>query len=242
MNTAQPLQQKEIKYSRNAALYENARLFVIQQNSLEYKAEACNYSLPKRIFDILFAGFLFITIFSWLFPLIIFLIKMESKGPVFFIQFRTGLNGEQIPVYKFRSMVDKAPHADPYGNFLQAVKNDFRITKMGKILRKTSLDELPQFINVLIGNMSIVGPRPHVKNLDEQYADIVEGYHLRMLVKPGITGLAQAKGSRGSTEHISKMQQRIDLDVDYIDKWSFLLDIKIIWWTVLQMLKDENAY
>jgi len=242
MNTAQPLQQKEKKYFGNSALAEQSRLFVIQQNSLEYKAEACNFSLPKRIFDMFFAGFLFITIFSWLFPLIGFLIKLESKGPVFFVQYRTGLNGMPIPVYKFRSMVDKAPHADPHGNFLQAVKNDFRITKIGKILRKTSLDELPQFINVLIGTMSIVGPRPHVKNLDEQYADLVDGYNLRMLVKPGITGLAQAKGSRGSTEHISKMQQRIDLDVDYIAKWSFLMDLKIIWWTVILILKDENAY
>lgn len=237
-----PLQQKGSNYEKKSNLYILGRLYSIHESSLELKANACNLSTAKRIFDLCFAGFLFLFLFSWLFPLIAFLIKMETRGPVFFIQYRTGLNGKPIPVYKFRSMVNNAPHADKHGVFLQAVKDDFRVTKMGKILRKTSLDELPQFINVLIGNMSIVGPRPHVEHLDEQYGELIEGYRLRMLVKPGITGLAQASGARGGTEQLSKMQERVDYDVEYIRKWSFLRDLKIIVWTVTQMLKDENAY
>lgn len=165
-------------------------------------------------------------------------IKLESSGPVIFRQRRYGLNGEEILVYKFRSMTV----CEDGGVIRQAQKNDSRITRLGAILRKTSLDELPQFINVLQGRMSIVGPRPHAVAHNEMYRSLIRGYMLRHKVKPGITGWAQVNGARGETDTLDKMQARVDYDLDYLRNWSLLLDLKIIMRTVLVVFRDQAAY
>ena len=165
-------------------------------------------------------------------------VKVTSKGPVIFKQNRYGLDGKKIKVYKFRSMTvqDNGPEVK------QATKNDARITPFGAFLRRTSLDELPQFINVIQGRMSIVGPRPHAVAHNEQYRKLIEGYMLRHKVKPGITGWAQINGFRGETETVNKMVKRVEYDLDYIHRWSVWLDIKIIIATVFKGFIDKNAY
>lgn len=170
--------------------------------------------------------------------LIALAVKLTSKGPVIFKQKRYGLDGKQILVYKFRSMrtQDNGPVVK------QAQKNDPRITKLGAFLRKTSLDELPQFINVLQGRMSIVGPRPHAVAHNEEYRKLIKGYMLRHKVRPGITGWAQVNGYRGETEQLSKMVKRVEYDIEYIHRWSLLLDLKIIFLTVFKGFVDKNAY
>lgn len=197
----------------------------------------------KRAFDIIFSLLVFVFLFSWLFPLIIILIKINSKGPAFFIQERWGINNKGILCYKFRSMVTTSKDVDDDGNYVQATKNDSRITPIGKFLRKTNLDELPQFLNVLKGEMSIVGPRPHPTPLNLHSKNSINNYMLRHLVKPGITGWAQVHGYRGETSDPKMMQQRIDFDIWYIENWSFWLDCQIIIQTVINMIKgDKNAY
>ena len=166
-------------------------------------------------------------------------VKMTSPGPVIFKQRRYGLNGELVYVWKFRSM---SVCEDGNNNFLQARQGDKRITRLGAFLRKTSLDELPQFINVLQGTMSIVGPRPHPIALNEQYRRLIHGYMLRHKVKPGITGWAQANGWRGETDTLEKMQKRIEFDLEYIQDWSLWLDLKIIWMTICGGFRGKNAY
>ena len=194
--------------------------------------------MVKRIFDILFSLLLIILVFSWLFPIMAILIKLDSKGPVFFKQPRSGRYNEVFNCIKFRSM--KVMEKE---EIQQASKDDDRITRVGRFLRKTSLDELPQFFNVLQGAMSVVGPRPHAVQHTEEYSEIVVNYMVRHFVKPGVTGLAQVKGYRGETETRKKMQDRIRIDVWYIENWSFLLDVKIIFLTVMVLFKgDENAY
>jgi len=165
-------------------------------------------------------------------------IKLGSPGPVIFKQRRYGLNGEEILVYKFRSMTV----CEDGGVIQQAKKNDTRITRLGAFLRKTSLDELPQFINVLQGRMSIVGPRPHAVAHNEMYRSLIRGYMLRHKVKPGITGWAQVNGFRGETDTLDKMQSRVDYDLDYLRNWSLLLDLKIMLRTVLIVFHDQAAY
>jgi putative colanic acid biosysnthesis UDP-glucose lipid carrier transferase len=165
-------------------------------------------------------------------------VKFTSPGPVIFRQNRYGLDGKKIVVYKFRSMSAQ----DNGTEVKQATKNDSRITPLGAFLRKTSLDELPQFINVLQGRMSIVGPRPHAVAHNEQYRKLIEGYMLRHKVRPGITGLAQVNGLRGETETINKMVKRVEFDLDYIHRWSVWLDIKIILKTVTNGFINKNAY
>lgn len=197
----------------------------------------------KRAFDIVLSVLFFVFVFSWLFPLIILLIKLTTKGSVFFVQERWGLNIRPIRCLKFRTMVDMPNDVDEHGKYQQAKRNDPRITKIGRILRKTNLDELPQFINVLRGEMSIVGPRPHPIPLNIESRDTVSNYMLRYLVKPGITGWAQVNGFRGETKEIHQMQKRVDFDLWYIENWSFWLDIQIIFQTIINMLKgEENAY
>lgn len=192
----------------------------------------------KRTFDITFSLIIFIFIFSWLFPIVALLIKLDSKGPVFFRQLRTGKDDKDFLCWKFRTM-----QLNDEADIKQAIKNDPRITMVGSFLRKTSLDELPQFINVLLGDMSIVGPRPHPINLNTQFSSQIENFKQRHSVKPGITGLAQAKGYRGETKSIFQMAGRVRLDKFYIDNWTMLLDFKILILTVLSMVKgDENAY
>jgi len=197
----------------------------------------------KRVFDIVFSSLLFIFVFIWLFPIIIILIKLSSKGSAFFIQERWGINNKKIYCYKFRSMVVSSTDVDENGNYQQASKNDKRITKIGKFLRKTNLDELPQFLNVIKGEMSVVGPRPHPTPLNLHSKNIINNYMLRHLVRPGITGWAQIHGYRGETKDPKMMQKRVDFDMWYIANWSFWLDCQIILQTVINMIKGEkNAY
>jgi len=170
-------------------------------------------------------------------------IKLSSKGPVFFKQVRWGRDNIKFTAYKFRSMVTESKDVGRNGKYQQATKDDPRITSVGKFLRKTNLDELPQFINVLKGEMSIVGPRPHPEPLNLESKDHVKLYMLRHLVKPGITGWAQVNGLRGETKEIDLMQKRVEHDVWYIENWSFSTDIYIIFLTVWNMVKgDPNAY
>ncbi len=188
----------------------------------------------KRAFDIVFSVFVIVLLFSWLMPILAILIKIESKGPVFFIQGRPGLDEQEFFCYKFRSMQINAITEQ------EASKNDPRVTKMGKFMRKTSIDELPQFFNVLLGDMSVVGPRPHLWSQNKAYASRIKKYMVRHYVKPGITGLAQVKGFRGEIETEEDMVNRIKLDVFYIENWSIILDIKIIVQTLINISKGED--
>lgn len=191
----------------------------------------------KRVEDICVASSILVLI-SPLLVCIAIAIKLNSKGPVFFKQIRYGLNGKPILVYKFRSMSVMENGAD----VKQAVKNDPRVTTVGSFLRKTSLDELPQFINVILGNMSVVGPRPHAAAHNEEYRKLITGYMLRHKVKPGITGLAQIRGWRGETDTLDKMEKRVDCDLEYIRTWSLLLDLKIIFLTIFKGFINKAAY
>ena len=209
----------------------------------ENNARLMNNSFSKRLLDVSFSIFLFLFVFSWLFPLLAILIKLSSKGPVFFKQMRTGLDNTNIYCYKFRSMCVESKDMDENGKYIQAIENDPRTTIVGKFLRRTSLDELPQFWNVLKGDMSLIGPRPHPYLLDKEFEQKIENYSLRYLVKPGITGWAQVKGYRGSTQKDGLMQKRIEHDLWYINHWDLVLDIKIIWLTIQSIfLGDDNAY
>ena len=193
--------------------------------------------LIKNIFDIVFSSLVCVFLLSWLYPIIALLIYLDSKGPILFIQKRNGLNGEEFDCYKFRTMVESK-----YNSIKATERNDPRVTKIGKFLRKTSFDELPQFINVLKGEMSIVGPRPHMISQDQHYRDIINRYNLRHYVKPGITGLSQVKGYRGAIDSDEDMEKRIRTDVYYVRNWSYLLDIQIVYLTVMLVLKgDDNA-
>ena len=189
----------------------------------------------KRVFDVLFAAFVLVFIMSWLMPLVALLIKLESKGPIFFKQKRHGLDYEEFNCYKFRSM-----YVNEKADIEEATKNDLRITKIGAFLRKTSIDEMPQFLNVLIGNMSVVGPRPHMLNFTEKYANKVNKFNVRHFVKPGITGMAQTHGYRGEIEKDSDIINRIKYDIYYMENWSLLLDLKIIYLTIKNAINGEK--
>ena len=196
-------------------------------------------SLIKRFFDVSFSLIVIVFVLSWLIPLVGLIMIFESRGPLFYRQNRSGLNYKTFRIFKFRTM--NVMESDE--EFIQAKKNDPRITRFGKFMRKTNIDELPQFINVFIGNMSVVGPRPHPLKLNEEYRSIVSKYMIRHLVKPGVTGLAQVKGFRGETANQDIMKKRIVADVFYIENWSFLLDIKIILLTIINMVKgDKSGY
>lgn len=202
-----------------------------------------HWRILKRVFDIVFSLFVILFFLSWIFPIIALIIKLDSKGPVLFKQERWGKKNRKFLLYKFRSMISSSRDFDDSGKFLQATKSDPRITKAGTFLRKTSLDELPQFINVLKGNMSVVGPRPHAIPQNLESRDKIENYMLRHLVKPGITGWAQVNGFRGETKTDEQMKKRVELDMIYIENWSFLLDLKIIFLTIWKGLKgDPGAY
>ena len=199
--------------------------------------------LLKRTFDIFFSILFFLFIGIWIFPLIGFLIKITSRGPIFFKQERWGLNNKKIICYKFRSMIKESSDIDEDGKYNQAQKDDPRITLIGRILRKTNMDELPQFWNVLIGNMSVVGPRPHPTQLNLESMETVDNYMLRHKVIPGITGLAQVNGCRGETKTTEDMQRRVNFDLYYIQRWNFWLDLQIIIQTVINIFRgDQNAY
>jgi putative colanic acid biosysnthesis UDP-glucose lipid carrier transferase len=193
----------------------------------------------KRLFDIVFSLMVIILLLSWLVPIIALLIKLDSKGPVFYNQNRLGRDLSKIKVFKFRTMST----TDNDNEFKQATRNDSRITRIGRILRKTSLDEIPQFFNVLIGNMSVTGPRPHPLKMNEDYKRIINKYMIRHFLKPGITGWAQVNGYRGETKDLQDIKGRIEKDLWYMEHWTFWLDIKIIMLTVYNMLRgEENAY
>lgn len=200
--------------------------------------ESVGNRFKKRAFDILFSGAVILFVLSWLYPLIALLIKMQSKGPVLFKQLRSGRNDEPFWCYKFRSM--KVNHDS---DKKQATKDDDRITPIGKFLRKSSLDELPQFFNVFMGNMSVVGPRPHMLKHTEEYKAIINQFMVRHFLKPGITGWAQVNGFRGETKEDGAMQKRVQHDIWYLENWTAMLEIKIIFMTVINMIKgEENAY
>lgn len=195
-------------------------------------------TIIKRGFDILLSSIVVIFILSWLTPIIAILIKLESKGPVFFKQSRNGFNYKEFDCYKFRSMTpNKTAH------FHQVTRGDERITKVGQFIRKTSIDELPQFFNVLFGDMSVVGPRPHMVSHTHKYAKKIDKFMVRHFVKPGITGLAQVSGYRGEVESDKDIIGRVKYDIFYIENWSLLLDIKIIFQTFINIIKgDDKAY
>ncbi|WP_320150909.1 undecaprenyl-phosphate glucose phosphotransferase [uncultured Tolumonas sp.] len=192
----------------------------------------------KRLEDLL-VGSLICLLISPICLLIALAIKLSSPGPVLFKQYRTGVNGANFKVYKFRSM---KVHQEVSGSVTQATKGDSRITPIGNFLRRTSLDELPQFFNVIQGRMSIVGPRPHALAHNEYYKDLVESYMKRHKVKPGITGWAQVNGLRGETDTLDKMEKRVQYDLWYIDNWSLWLDMKIIFLTIFKGFINKNAY
>jgi Undecaprenyl-phosphate glucose phosphotransferase len=222
-------------FSRGVSLetYDNIPVLNVAAVPLDER----NNQLIKRIFDIIFSSFVLVFILSWLLPIISILIKLSSRGPVFFKQKRAGKGNKPFNCLKFRTMVPNNPE------FKQATKNDPRVTRLGKFLRKTSMDELPQFINVLKGEMSIIGPRPHPLKLNEEFSPRIEKFMARHYIKPGITGLAQAKGYRGETKTDHSMRGRVKLDRFYIENWSFILDLKIIIATIIAITKgDQQAY
>ena len=194
--------------------------------------------LIKRIFDLVFSSLVIIFIMSWLYPLLAILIKRQSKGPVLFKQMRTGKKNKPFCCYKFRSM-----YVDGGDESKQAQKGDSRVTPIGRFLRRSSLDEMPQFFNVLIGDMSVVGPRPHMIKHTTDYNGHINNFMVRHFVKPGITGLAQVSGLRGETKKVSDMKRRVATDIKYVQNWSLITDIKICFLTVIVTLKgDKNAF
>lgn len=218
----------------------------ILQNIFHYPAisqrneplEDQNNRFIKRVFDVFFSLLVLIFILSWLYPLIGLLIKLQSPGPIIFKQLRSGENNEPFLCYKFRSM-----HMNKDSDLKQMTKGDSRVTKIGQFIRKTSIDELPQFFNVLKGEMSVVGPRPHMLNHTKQYNELTENFMVRHFVKPGITGLAQIRGLRGEITDMKYMQERINVDIEYLENWDIISDIKICFLTFYSIIKgDEKAY
>ena len=192
----------------------------------------------KRIFDIIFSFCIIIFVLFWLIPILFIIVKLDSKGPLFFKQKRSGLKGKDFYCYKFRSM-----NLNKFSDEMQVTKFDSRITKIGKFLRNSSIDELPQFFNVFKGEMSVIGPRPHMSKQSLAFEKQINKYILRNAVKPGITGLAQISGYRGEIKKKSDIENRVRLDVFYIENWSFFLDIKIIFKTIFNLFsKEDNAY
>lgn len=209
-------------------------IFALRDEPLQYPLNR----FIKRTFDIIFSLCFLIILFPIIFVVVGTIIKITSPGPIFFKQKRTGKKGKEFYCYKFRTM-----RVNSQADSVQAVKNDPRVTKFGAFMRRTNLDELPQFFNVLIGDMSVVGPRPHMLKHTLEYSAIIDKYMLRHLAKPGITGWAQVNGYRGETKELYQMEKRVEYDVWYIENWSFFLDLKIIYLTITNMIKGEkNAY
>jgi putative colanic acid biosysnthesis UDP-glucose lipid carrier transferase len=196
-----------------------------------YISQRQSYLLGKRIFDITISVLVLVFIFSWLFPILFLLIKLDSKGPVFFVQKRVGFLGRSFPCLKFRTM-----QVNPEADTRQATERDPRITRMGSFLRHSNLDELPQFLNVLAGHMSIVGPRPHMYNDCINFSRVVDSYKFRNLMKPGITGLAQVKGYRGPALNFEQIFRRFQWDAFYVRNAGFWLDLRIVHRTAMQTL------
>jgi putative colanic acid biosynthesis UDP-glucose lipid carrier transferase len=227
---------KSLQLEKSLSFSRYGDFFVINVNDIPLDHPL--NSIAKRVFDLAFASFVTLFILSWLIPLVGLLIKLESRGPVFFIQKRNGLNNEVFNCLKFRSMTP-----NDYADSHQAIKGDPRVTRIGSFLRNTSLDEMPQFLNVLMGSMSIVGPRPHTLPMNDTFRTQIERYNSRHKIKPGITGLAQVRGYRGEIENSFQIRSRVRLDYFYINNWSFLLDLEIMVKTVYELLFNrENAY
>lgn len=194
--------------------------------------------IKKRLFDIAFSLFVIIFILSWLVPIVAILIKLDSKGPVFFIQQRSGKNNRPFACIKFRSL-----RLNDESDTKQVTRNDRRITFFGRFLRKSNIDELPQFFNVLIGDMSVVGPRPHMLKHTEDFSNIYKKYMIRHFVKPGLTGWAQVHGFRGEITNNELLRRRIEYDLWYLENWTIFMDVKIIFMTIMVTIRgDERAY
>lgn len=223
-----------MKRAMNLELLGNVPILYIREEPLR---QASNRFI-KRAFDIAISGIFLCTVFPFAYIFVAIGTKLTSKGPVFFIQERSGENGQTFGCIKFRSM-----RVNDDADKVQATKNDPRKTRFGDFLRRSSIDELPQFINVLKGDMSIVGPRPHMLQHTEQYSKLVNRYMVRHLIKPGITGWAQVTGYRGETHELSQMEGRVRRDIWYLENWSLLLDVRIIFKTVWNAVRlDANAY
>ena len=224
-------------YSKDQSIeFYDDTLVVLNVKKLPFEFNE-NY-LIKRFFDVIFSLLVCFFVLTWLIPILWILIKIESKGPAIFSQKREGLDGKRFICYKFRSM-----KINKMSDKTHTSANDDRVTKLGAFMRKTSIDELPQFFNVLRGEMSVVGPRPHLPSLSIEYQKDVDDYLRRHIVKPGITGLAQVSGYRGEIKKKSDIKNRVRLDIFYIENWSFLLDVKIILMTIFNVFKgEENAY
>lgn len=225
---------------RSVALFDAGMIDLIGMHAINLVASPIspNALMQKDIFDRLFAAVVLLGLAPLLLAIAV-AVKLSSRGPVLFKQKRKGADGRVFTIYKFRSM---RAHTEAAGVLTQATRNDPRITRVGAFLRRTSLDELPQFFNVLRGDMSVVGPRPHALEHDDQYQKIVAGYIHRYRIKPGITGWAQVNGYRGETDRIEKMEGRIAYDLYYLSNWSFALDLRIIAATIFKGLRQSNAY
>ena len=202
----------------------------------DFPLDKIRHRIQKRVADVLFSLAVVLLILSWLLPILALLIVIDSRGPVFFVQKRTGMSNKTFNCLKLRTMKqNKASEAK------QAENEDLRITKIGKFLRKYNLDELPQFICVLFGQMSVVGPRPHMLFHTDLYSKEILHYKSRHFIKPGITGWAQVNGFRGETEQLWKMEKRVEYDMDYIENWSLIKDIKIVFATLFSEKSFQNA-
>jgi len=197
---------------------------------LRLPLDSMSKKIIKRTGDIILSSIVIVGILSWLIPIMTLLIKIDSKGPVFFLQKRNKKDGKTFTCIKFRSMIENED-----ADLLQATTNDERITKLGRFLRNHYLDELPQFFNVLIGDMSFIGPRPHMISDNNKYEELIEFYDYRHKVKPGITGLSQAMGYVGETRNVQAMRDRVQLDIFYVRHWSLRLDLKILWNTICKI-------
>lgn len=227
-----PENQNWLGYKRNAETVGGISLANPQEIPLDFAGAR----LWKRSFDLIVSSLSILLIFTWLFPILILLLKTTSKGPVFFTQKRTGINNKTFKCIKFRSM-----QVNPDADQKQATCNDSRITAIGSFLRKTNLDELPQFFNVFMGQMSLIGPRPHMLKHTDQYSRLIEHYRTRHYIKPGITGWAQVNGLRGETNELWKMEKRVEYDMHYIENWDIWFDFKIIALTLFDKKTFNNA-
>ncbi|REE18650.1 putative colanic acid biosynthesis UDP-glucose lipid carrier transferase [Paraburkholderia sp. BL27I4N3] len=225
---------------RSLSLFNHALVDVVGLPTLNLSATPFSspQMWPKLIFDRVFAAAALLAL-APLFAILAIGIKFGSPGPVFFRQTRKGVDGQPFAIYKFRSMT---VHHEAQGQLTQASRNDARVTKLGGFMRRTSLDELPQFLNVLLGQMSVVGPRPHAVEHDDLYKDQVYGYMHRYRIKPGITGWAQVNGYRGATTKVEKMEARVKFDLFYIHNWSFWFDMKIVFITIFKGFVGRNAF
>ena len=232
----------------NINIYFINRSLLLAQHRVEAQTLFQNSSLHKplnrvfkRVFDIGFSLFICVFLLSWLIPIIAIFIRIDSKGPIFFKQKRHGLNGQVFWCWKLRTMNQSS--LQNTSRFRQTCKNDERITCVGKWLRQTSLDELPQFLNVLMGEMSVIGPRPYPIELSALYKNDIRQYHARLVIRPGVSGFAQASGHRGAIFSQRELETRNALDQYYIMNWSFGLDLKIIYKTIISLLLgNENAF